>query len=261
VRPTVLECVVNISEGRDSDLVAMIARAGGDVVLDVHSDPDHHRSVLTMAGDDLEPAVRAVAHETVRRLDLGTHAGVHPRFGVLDVVPFVPLDGSTMTEAVDARDRFISWAERYLMVPCLRYGEGAPTLPEVRRAAGTMRGHPTAGVCAVGARPVLIAYNVWLVRPDLERARAIASEVRSPFVRALGLAVGAHVQVSMNLVDPLRFGPEQAYAAVASRAEVARAELVGLVPAAVLAPIPAERWRTLDLDSSQTIEARAYRHR
>jgi glutamate formiminotransferase len=175
---------------------------------------------------------------------------------VLDVVPFVPLDGSTMAGAVAAREAFITWAGTELELPCLRYGDGAPSLPEVRRDAAAMTGHPTAGLCAVGARPVLVAYNLWLARPDLELARAIAADLRSPVVRTLGLAVGEHVQVSMNLLEALTFGPEQAYDAVASRAEVARAELVGLVPAAVLASIPPGRWAALDLDPSRTIEAR-----
>jgi glutamate formiminotransferase len=103
---------------------------------------------------------------------------------------------------------------------------------------------------------VLVAYNVWLAEPDLRRAREIAAAVRSPTVRALGLACGDRVQISMNLIAPEVTGPAQAYDAVAGRARVAEAELVGLVPAAVLDRIPPSRWGELDLGPDRTIEAR-----
>jgi glutamate formiminotransferase len=106
-----------------------------------------------------------------------------------------------------------------------------------------------------------VAYNVWLTTPDVAVARAVASAIRGPALRALGLEVGGLAQVSCNLVDPFAFGPAQAYDAVRRLAEkagagVARAELVGLVPAAVVAAVPAERRRALDLDPERTVEAR-----
>lgn len=106
----------------------------------------------------------------------------------------------------------------------------------------------------VGARPVLVAYNVWLAAPDLLAAQTAAAAVRSEHVRALGLRVGERVQVSMNLISPEVVGPAAAYDAVASHVDVAGAELVGLVPARVLAPIPRERWAELDLGPERTIE-------
>jgi glutamate formiminotransferase len=106
---------------------------------------------------------------------------------------------------------------------------------------------------------VLVAYNVWLAEADLEVARAVARELRSPAIRALGLQVGDRVQVSMNLVAPAEVGPAEAYDAVAARAAVAGAELVGLVPEAVLRAVPAGRWEELDLSETQTIEARLAR--
>ncbi len=255
-----LECVVNISEGRNRALVEAIASTAGLDLLDVHRDPDHHRSVLTLIGDR---AVRAVAGATVAALDLGVHQGAHPRIGVLDVVPFVPLVGSTLAEAVVARDGFGDWAGADLELPCFCYGPER-TLPEVRRRAfvdlapdfGPDRPHPRAGAVAIGARPVLVAYNLWLAEPDLARARALAAELRGPAVRALGLAVGRHVQVSMNLIAPEAVGPAQVYEQVASQVEVARAELVGLVPAAVLDDIDPARWAMLGLEAGATIEAR-----
>jgi glutamate formiminotransferase / 5-formyltetrahydrofolate cyclo-ligase len=258
-----LECVVNVSEGRDGALLADLAAAGGANVLDLHADPDHHRSVFTLVGTD---APRDLAVAAVARLDIGGHAGVHPRLGVVDVVPFVPLAGSSLPDAMAARDRFAAWFAGELGVPCFLYGPERP-LPEIRRRAfrdlgpdtGPDRPHPTAGACCVGARGVLVAYNVWLATPDLAIARSVAAAVRSPAIRALGLACGDRVQVSMNLVDPEATGPAAAYDAVAALAPVAGAELVGLLPAAVLEAVPPSRWAELDLSPDRTIEARLAR--
>jgi glutamate formiminotransferase/glutamate formiminotransferase/formiminotetrahydrofolate cyclodeaminase len=263
----VLECVVNVSEGRDGAVLAALRDAAGDSLLDVHTDPHHHRSVLTLLGED---AARSVAAVAVERIDLRTHSGVHPRLGAVDVVPFVALEGSTVVDAVRARDDFAAWFARTHEVPCFAYGPER-TLPEVRRRAfhgldpsvGPAAPHPTAGATAVGARPVLVAFNLWL-DGDLPTARAIAAAVRGPAIRALGLPVGDRVQVSMNLIAPDEVGPARAYDLVAGAASergarVDGAELVGLLPASVLARIPASRWAELDLDEDRTIEARLAR--
>ena len=256
---------MNVSEGRRAPAIAAVAAAAGPCLLDVHSDAHHHRSVLTLAGaDNLEDAVRAVATEAVRRIDLRGHAGAHPRLGAVDVVPFVPLLDASLADAVAARDRFAAWAAEELGIPSFVYGPER-SLPDVRREAfaalapdaGPPVPHPTAGAVCVGARPVLVAYNVWLgPATDVATSRAVAAAVRGPAVRALGLDVGGRAQVSMNLVDPLAFGPDRAYDEVAALAPVARAELVGLVPGAVLEAVPERRWAELDLDPSRTIEAR-----
>jgi glutamate formiminotransferase / 5-formyltetrahydrofolate cyclo-ligase len=256
----VLECVVNISEGRDLARVELIARNGGQDLLDLHTDADHNRSVLTLLG---EPATRAVAAATVLALDLRSHTGAHPRLGVLDVVPFVPLGSAGLDDAIEARDRFARWAADELGVPCFRYGPER-SLPEVRRRAfrdlapdvGPPDPDPRTGAICVGARPVLVAYNLWLAVPDLARARQVAAELRSEAVRALGLAVGTEVQVSTNLVDPTAVGPLEVYEQVAAQVPVARAELVGLVPRAVLDRIDPVDWARLDLSVERTIEAR-----
>ncbi|HEY2814329.1 MAG TPA: hypothetical protein VGJ03_12755 [Acidimicrobiales bacterium] len=258
-----LECVINVSEGCAGAPLDAITAAAGEELLDRHSDEHHNRSVLTLAGEDVEAAARRVARATVEHLDLRDHQGAHPRIGVLDVVPFVPLTGSTLDDAVTARNWFAAWAGETLGVPCFLYGPQRP-LPAVRRGAftdfapdtGPAQPHPSAGACAVGARGVLVAYNLWLADSTLDDARRLASEVRGTWVRALGLAVGDHVQVSMNLVSPLDVGPAAVYDAVAARAQVARAELVGLVPRAVLADTAQTRWAQLDLDEGRTIEAR-----
>jgi len=241
----------------------LAAAARGDL-LDLHRDPDHHRAVVTVVGEE---APRRLARLAVERIDLGRHRGAHPRLGAVDVVPFVPLEGSTMPEACAARDRFADWAGSELGLPCFRYGGGAPSLPEVRRLAftglapdtGPPEPHPTAGACSVGCRPVLVAYNLWLAEPDLAAAKEVAAAVRSPDVRALGLPVGDRVQVSMNLVAPERFGPADAYDRVAGLIAVAGAELVGLLPESVLRAIPEDRWAQLDLAADRTIEARLRR--
>ena len=256
-----LECVVNVSEGIERAVVDAVGRAAGATLLDVHADAHHNRAVLTLAGPDVEDAARAVAAEAVCRIDLRLHVGVHPRLGAVDVVPFVPLEGASMDDAVAARNRFAAWAGEELGVPCFLYGPER-SLPDVRRHAFTGLGpdtgpsvaHPTAGAICVGARPVLVAYNVWLAdEVDVAMARRVAREIRSPALRALGLDVGCRAQVSMNLVDPYRLGPADAYDAVAARAAVDRAELVGLLPAAILAAVPPNRWAELDLDPGRTL--------
>jgi glutamate formiminotransferase len=188
--------------------------------------------------------------------------------GALDVVPWVSLAGwpvsdGPIEQAIQARDGFARWAGRQLRLPCFLYGPER-SLPDVRRQAwrtllpdmGPDSPHPSAGASAVGARPLLVAYNLWLAQPDLTVARAIAAAIRGPQLRALGLAVGGHVQVSCNLIAPLAVGPAAVFDAVAARAAVGRAELVGLVPRVTVESTPRHRWKELDLDLSTTIEAR-----
>lgn len=270
-----LECVVNVSEGRRPAVIDALAGAAGPGLLDLHCDPHHHRCVLTLAGPGVEKAARDLATETVKLVDLRLHMGVHPRIGALDVVPFVHLDEDP-ARALAARDDFARWASTALRLPCFLYGPER-SLPELRRRAfstllpdmGPTRPHPTAGAVAVGARAPLVAYNLWLAHPDVKVARVIAGSLRyvfarsgdrgAPAVRALGIEVGGAVQVSCNLLDPDRIGPAQVFDAVTARADIARAELVGLVPATVLAQIPEWRWNQLDLADDRTIEARLLR--
>lgn len=259
-----LECVINVSEGRDTRVLDRLRDTCADALLDIHTDADHHRSVFTLAGWDVVDAARALTRGAVVTLDLRDHAGVHPRIGVVDVVPFVPLFDATLADAVAARNRFATWAAETLHVPCFLYGPER-SLPEVRRDAFTVAlpdvgpsvPHPTAGAIAVGARPVLVAYNVWLTDDDLDSARRVAREVRRPgVVRTLGLRCGSRVQVSMNLLDWRAFGPADAFDAVVARTGVSGAELVGLLPRAALDAIDAARWSELDVSPERTIEAR-----
>lgn len=271
-----LECVVNVSEGRDRHVLAALATAGGRSLLDVHADPSHNRCVLTLggAGPAVEIAARRVARCALDAIDLARHDGVHPRIGALDVVPWVSLErsgtaaGARVTDgrigpAIHARNRFATWAASELSLPCFVYGPERQ-LPEVRRQAwrgvvpdfGPRQPHLTAGGTAVGARPLLVAYNLWLERDDVALASRIAKDVRGPHVRALGLPVAGGVQVSCNLLSPAVVGPGTVYDEVAAFCEVRRAELVGLAPRFVLDQVAPERWEGLDLHPDRTIEAR-----
>ena len=224
----------------------------------------------------MNAAVHRLAAATVESLDIGKHEGAHPRIGALDVVPFVSLrrDGAHMVydgpieEAVEARDAFMAWAADALKLPCFAYGPER-SLPEVRRMAslrmtpdtGPVYPHTTAGACAVGARRLLVAYNLWLSSPDVEGGRAIVHAIRGLAVRSLCLEVGDQTQISCNLIDPLRIGPTEVYDRVARLAEaqgnaIEHAELVGLAPMRVVRVIPRHRRPEIGLDEDHTIEAR-----
>jgi glutamate formiminotransferase len=194
---------------------------------------------------------------------------------VLDVVPFVPYEPGRaapedLTAAVEARDRFARWLGRALGVPGFLYGPlpggRARTLPDVRRLAfgpapdglrpdaGPAQADPRHGATAVGARPVLVAYNVWV--SSVEVARQVAPLVRGPEVRALGLAVGARAQVSCNLVAPDRYGPDRLYDAVAALVAERDGSVEGLIPELVLATVPTARRAELGLSETATVESR-----
>ena len=278
-----MECVVNVSEGRDDEVLRRLSAAAASTLVDLHRDPDHNRSVLTLAGrpDAVADAARALARVAVDLIDLSRHEGVHPRVGALDVVPFVPyalgdLPPRDLTVALELRDKFANWLGAELDVPSFLYGPlpggGARSLPDLRRLAfappqegglapdfGPASPHPTAGATAVGARTVLVAYNVWV--SSLETARAVAPRVRNEHVRVLALAVVQRAQVSCNLVDPALYGPARLYDAVAELVEeaggsVEGAELVGLIPSAVLAKISPARYEELGLSPDATVESR-----
>ena len=283
-----LECVINISEGRRPEVLAAVATACGPALLDVHTDADHNRSVFTLAGrtaDEVSEAAIALARATVERVDMSGHSGVHPRIGAVDVVPFVPIEPVRMEQAAEAARAWGARVADELGVPIFFYGPADPkgrTLPDIRRTAfrerqpdfGPPEPHPTAGAMAVGARPFLVAINWELaaggkgLEADVEVARAVAQEVRErdgglPGVRALGfmLASRGQAQVSMNLVDLAATGLEAACTAVRAEAQqrgvhVAAVELVGLVPGAELRRCSREFLDWAGLGPESTIEAR-----
>ena len=266
-----LECVINISEGRSGAAIKSLIDASGDAVLDVHSDPNHNRSVFTLGGNNVRASTRSLASATCEQLDLREHRGVHPRLGLVDVVPFVPIGvhiGPEMdlTEALAARDEFAEFAATTLGLPCFLYGPER-TLPEIRRRAfidlapdlGPTQSDPRWGAVCVGARLPLVAYNLVLQEPDLSRAKFIATALRSKEVRALGLVVGDDVQVSCNLIAPWSYGPAECFDAVQAISAVRSAELVGLLGEQLLASIPTTRYDQLDVGPDRTIEARLAR--
>ena len=259
-----LTCPVNVSEGRDGGRLAQITAAAGDCLLDVHTDAHHNRSVLTLGGDGVWHAVRAVTRKAVATIDIRTHSGVHPRMGSVDVVPFVA-SGAGLPDALAARDEFAAWAGEVLSLPTFVYGPER-SLPDVRRDAfralapdfGPPSSHRSAGACCAGARPPLVAWNAWLAPGEMEVARRIVRELRANVsgVRALAFEVDGFAQVSCNLIDPETTGPDRVYDFVNERSPVVRSELVGLIPESALRRVPRWRWQLLDLSADRAIEAR-----
>lgn len=290
----IVECVPNVSEGRDPGVIDRIAEAVRSVrgveLADVHADPDHHRSVFTFLGspDDVETAALALADAALAAIDMRRQRGVHPRIGALDVMPFVPLRGMTTGEAVALARRVGETLGARFALPVYFYGAAAfrperRKLSEVRRGeyegleaqlsdpaaapdAGPARFNPKTGATAVGARGLLVAYNVWLDSDDLEVARAVAREVREssgglPGVQAMGVALPSRgvVQVSMNLLDFRRTPLPLAFDRVRSEAgrlgvKLLRGELVGLAPRAAFAGEPPERAGLSDFSARQLLE-------
>jgi glutamate formiminotransferase len=293
---SLIECVPNVSEGRNRAVVDALAAevrgVPGVRLLDYSADPSHNRSVFTMAGHApaLETAVLALAARAVETIDLRAHRGEHPRLGAVDVVPFIPLEGATMSECVAlARTVGRSIADR-LQVPVYLYEEASsnPTrkhLEDIRRGQfegletkmrrpewapdfGPAQPHPTAGATVVGARRALIAYNVNLATDRLEVARRVASAVRAssgglPCVKAMGVSLADRgiVQVSMNLTDYERTPIHAAFDHVAAEAaregvDVEDSEIVGLIPAAALSGASAAHLRLRGFSEQQILEHR-----
>lgn len=289
------EAVPNFSEGSDHARISRITEAvravPGVRVLGLHSDPDHNRSVLTFAGEEdavLSGAV-ALAQACAAELDLSTQAGEHPRMGVLDVLPVVPLEGATMEDAVRLAHR-IGEGLGSLGFPVFLYGRAATgphrhKLPEIRRGGyegvvsrledpqwnpdyGPKVLNPQTGAVAVGARPFLVAFNAFLDTGDVEVARAVAGQVRESggglrAVRALGFSVGGKAQVSMNLTDlaetPIPVALEAVRTAAAEHgATVESTELVGLAPLEAILQTARYYLGLRELEPGHILETRLY---
>jgi glutamate formiminotransferase len=238
----ILLAIPNISEGRNHEKVERVA-GSDNALIDVQSDVDHNRSVLTYGGEPeaVVAAVAAMIDRAIGELDLREQHGAHPRFGVVDVLPFVPYSVPEQ-EALKAATGLVWRTAETSGVPIHFYERAAEdrrTLPQLRRWLRETKPpvHPSAGVICVGVRDPLIAFNVNF-RGSLEEAGRIAKEIRDPDVRALGFELPSRelVQVSMNLVDPMSTGPAAAYARVAEAfsRRVVDCDVVGLVPDAVI---------------------------
>lgn len=292
-----VECVPNFSEGRDRELIDDLASAASSVdgakVLDVAPDRWHNRTVLTLVGepDALAEAVYHTVVEAARRIDLREHEGEHPRIGAADVVPFVPMDGLDLDGFRGADiHRCVTLAGRVgrriadeLRIPVFLYGQAArragrdvpasfrkggfETLretiesdPDRKPDFGPPRVHRSAGATAVGARRILVAYNVLLDTDDVEVARRIARAIRSssgglPHVQALGFEVDGRAQVSTNLLRVRSVPPLEVFEAVRREArgegvEVTGSEIVGLAPERAL-PEDARESLMLDCDPQE----------
>jgi len=295
----IVECVPNFSEGRRPDVVEAIAAAIGSVpavrVLDREMDADHNRCVITFVGDRhgvAEAAFRG-AEKAVELIDMTLHKGEHPRVGALDVLPFVPVAGVTMEDCVALARQVGKRIADELRVPVYLY-EAAATrpdrraLPDVRRGEyeglkveietnpdrkpdfGPSKIHPTAGACIVGARPVLIAWNVNLRTTDVGVARRIAKAIREsdgglPAVRAKGfeLADRGLVQVSMNMVDYRKTSLAQAFEAIRALAatedvEIEESEIIGLVPLDALVDGATQYFKLARFHREQILETRLW---
>lgn len=293
---TLVECVPNFSEGRRPEVVQQIrdaiAAVSGVTVLDVSSDESHNRSVITF----VVPVERAVdaAFAGIRAardsIDLNVHSGEHPRMGAADVVPFVPLEGATMEQCVELARTLGKRVADELEIPVYLYERAAtrperenlanvrrgqfegirdemPTKPERAPDFGASRVHPTAGAVAIGARPFLVAYNVYLGdASNLPTARQVARAVRGSsgglrHVKALGLEVEGQAQVSMNLVDVTQTPVHRAFdmvkmEAAASGVATTWSEIVGLIPEQALFDAAARHLQLTNFDPNQVLERR-----
>jgi glutamate formiminotransferase/formiminotetrahydrofolate cyclodeaminase len=289
-----VECVPNFSEGRRPEVIAAIrdaiAAVQGVSVLDVSSDASHNRSVITFVAP-VETAVDAAfagIRAAAERIDLCKHTGEHPRIGATDVVPFIPLEGSTMEDCIALARALGERVGSELKIPVYLYERAATTparenLADVRRGEfeglreelgknpardpdfGPAKIHPTCGAIAIGARPFLVAYNVYLgPASNLQIAKNIAKAVRGSsggfrYVKGLGLEVDGQAQVSMNLVDTEKTPLHIAFDFVKQRAEaeggqVTWSEIVGLVPEKVLFDTAASHLLLKQFTTAQVLE-------
>lgn len=259
-----LECVINISEGISLEAIDKLARSCQGSLLDIHADKFHNRSVFTLFGNQLNNDVRQLTQSAIEWLDITHHQGVHPRIGVVDVVPFCPLGSATMQDAIIARDEYANWLWDELSVPSFLYGTER-TLPEIRKLirdgdfknpdVGHGPGHSTAGFCAVGARLPLVAYNLTL-NTTFDKLRAIAREIRCASVRSLALIVNNQCQLSLNLIEPELIGPLQIVRNVKNTFDITSTELVGLIPESVLESYTPSELIECGIEATSTIEYR-----
>ncbi|NNF38835.1 MAG: glutamate formiminotransferase [Gemmatimonadetes bacterium] len=293
----VLEAVPNFSEGRDPgflrEVTVEMTRAGAEV-LDASSDPDHHRSVVTLIGGvgEIEDALVAGAEVALRAVDLRRHRGVHPRIGALDVAPVVPLAGTGM-EVARASAHRVAVRVAALGIPVYLYAGSTPehrSLADLRRGgfeslvdgfptgrspdfdAGRTSAHPTAGVTCVGARPLLLAWNLQVEGISFDALSMVARELREsggglPGVRALALRLerAGTLQLSMNLEEVERRDPdavfERASTDVAARGgRIVATEVIGLIPDALVLRTGARRLRLLGADSQRLLSTRLVSH-
>jgi len=285
-----VECVPNFSEGSDESIInEIVATLKGVKVLDVHSDPDHNRSVITFIGEP--EAVRKAAFDMTERamqlLDVREHSGVHPFIGVVDVIPFVPLQGVSMRETVTLSHQLGKELWNQLKLPVYFYGEAAKIqerkdLSYIRRGGYSILKqeiddphrkpdmgeglHITAGAAAVGARNYLIAFNVNLGTMDRDIVKSIAKNIREkdgglPGVRALGVELPSQgmTQVTVNIVDHRETSLKKVFDEVSKWAKeyqvkLIDSEIVGLIPASAAFPGMREHLKLKNLNENLILD-------
>jgi glutamate formiminotransferase/formiminotetrahydrofolate cyclodeaminase len=291
-----VECVPNFSEARRPDVVEAIAEAISSVdgvrILDLHSDLDHNRTVITYVGspEDVEQAAFLGIKKAAELIDLDQHTGEHPRIGATDVVPFIPISGASMEDCVQIAQRLGQRVGDQLGIPVYLY-EAAATRPDRRNLEVIRRGEyevlkqeiasdpdrkpdfgpqqvGPAGATVIGARPFLIAFNVYLTTDNVSIAEKIARSIRYSsgglrFVKALGLLVDDRAQVSMNLTNFRKTPLAQVVEMIrreATRHGVAihHSELVGLIPQDALEEAAVWHLQLDQFEPVQVLEKRLY---
>jgi len=292
-----IECIPNFSEGRNKAIIDKIANSAEKVkevkVLDVEWDRSHNRSLITVVGAP-EPVFKAafrMIKTATELIDMEKHKGEHPRIGATDVVPFVPVSGTTLKECATLAKRLGRKVAEDLKIPVYLYEAAATrtdrvnladvrkgeyeglkkeieTNPEKKPDFGPAKFHPTAGAIVIGARKYLIAYNVNLEAKDIGVAKKIAAKIREKEgglagVKALGFKVGGYAQVSMNLVDFEKTNFDQAFRAIEKEAaklgvKIRSSEIYGMIPLEALVRVVKTTFKEKTFSSDQVLEKRLY---
>ncbi len=291
----IVECVPNFSEGRSIKVINKIANSAKKIagvrVLDVEWDKSHNRSLVTIIG--APEKVLRVAFEMVKTatklIDMRTHKGEHPRIGATDVVPFIPVSGTTLKDCVLLSNELAKKVSGELKIPVYLYEASAKrkdrvNLADIRKGEyeglkeeieknperkpdyGPSRLHPTAGAMVIGARKYLVAYNVNLDTKDVGIAKKIAGKIREkngglPGVKALGFKVGGYAQVSMNLTDFEKTNFDEAYRAIEKEADklkvgIKNSEIYGMIPLEALVRAAKNSFKVEGFKSDQILEKR-----
>lgn len=292
-----IECVPNFSEGRRLSVINKIAdsakKVKGVKVLDVEWDRSHNRSLVTIVGtpEDILKAAFEMVKTATKLIDMRKHKGEHPRIGATDVIPFIPVSGTTINECVVLSNKLARKVADELKIPVYMYEASAKkknrinladirkgeyeglrkeieTNPERKPDYGPSQMHPTAGATVIGARKYLVAYNVNLETKDVEIAKKIAGKIREkdgglPGVKALGFKVGGFAQVSINLVDFEKTNFDEAYRAIEKEAKklnvkIKNSEIYGMIPLEAVTRAAKNSFKIEGLKSDQILEKRLY---
>lgn len=270
----IIECVMNVSEGKDKQVIEAIANCFKShphvLLMDINTDADYHRSVFSILGE-LSACYDAVLKATkvaIKRIDMRKHQGVHPRIGAVDVIPFIPIKNTSMQECIDVANKLASTLAKDINIPVFLYDQAATHQDNVHLSAirkvefeglnqafanhqlnpdyGPLKAHPHAGAIAIGARNLLIAYNITINSSDVSIAQAIAKRIRfssgglaSIKAKGVYLASNNTTQVTINITDYHQTSIKKVFTIVSrlakeSQTQVLNSEIIGLIPKAAL---------------------------